>query len=311
MKLENLKDDELEQSFHRAVASERKIMHSVVLHVQEVSRRKLHLVRGHGSLREYLVKKMKYSAPAAQRRIEAAKLLSDVPELSEKLETGAINLSQICEMHQAIGQAEKTHQEKITAEAKAAIIEKVAGQNVIETQQLCAEFFDLPVVAHDRVKTQRDFSKRLELTLSKEQFEKFEQVRDLLAHKNFQKKRTQSFADVLETAFETILEARDITTTRETETDFSGKRALTPRRKAFVRQRDGGCQFEDVTTGKICGSHFDLQVDHIQPRWAGGSNQPSNLRVLCRQHNLLREQECVRSKNVFDASRDHGESCGW
>jgi uncharacterized protein YifN (PemK superfamily) len=178
MNLENLKDDELEQSFHRAASSERKIMHIVVLHVQEVSRRKLYLARGYGSLKGYLIEVLKYSGPSSQRRIEAAKLVTAVPSLSEKLEAGQINLSQIGEMHWAIGLAEKTHQEKVTESAKAEIIEKVVGQNVIATQQICAEFFDVPVVESQRVKTQKDF----------------------------QKKRTQSMPDVLETMFDEVLE---------------------------------------------------------------------------------------------------------
>lgn len=157
MNLENLKDDELEQSFHRAASSERKIMHIVILHVQEVSRRKLYLARGYGSLKNYLIEVLKYSGPSAQRQIEAAKLVTAVPSLSEKLEAGQINLSQIGERHRAIGLAEKTHHEKITESAKAEIIEKVAGQNVIATQQICADFFDVPVVESQRVKTRRTF----------------------------------------------------------------------------------------------------------------------------------------------------------
>jgi 5-methylcytosine-specific restriction endonuclease McrA len=302
-------------------------MHIVILHVQEVSRRKLYLARGYGSLKNYLIEVLKYSGPSAQRRIEAAKLVTAVPSLSEKLEAGQINLSQIGEMHRAIGLAEKTHHEKITESAKADIIEKVAGQNVIATQQICAEFFDVPVVESQRVKTQKDFSKRLELTLSKEQFAKFEQVRDLLAHKNFQKKRSQSIADVLETMFDEFLEKRSAgakhapadSTSCETDTDFSNQgrpkqrstsaevslgdlakrspkeesetakwTSLTPKRRKLILQKSNGCEFQDAKSGRVCSSTFNLQVDHIRPKWDGGSNDPSNLRVLCREHNIFR-----------------------
>jgi hypothetical protein len=64
---------------------------------------------------------------------------------------------------------------------------------------------EIPVVESQTLRNQIDDSKRVEFTFSKEQFEKFEKVKGLLAHKNFQKKRTQSMADVLETAFDEII----------------------------------------------------------------------------------------------------------
>lgn len=48
------------------------------------------------------------------------------------------------------------------------------------------------------------------------------------------------------------------------------------------------CQFKDPVTQKTCRHQKFLQVDHIQPRWAGGTNEPSNLQVLCAQHNRYR-----------------------
>jgi 5-methylcytosine-specific restriction endonuclease McrA len=52
--------------------------------------------------------------------------------------------------------------------------------------------------------------------------------------------------------------------------------------------RNEGCQFKDSKTGKICGSKYFLQADHIKPRFAGGGNEPTNLRPLCSSHNQYR-----------------------
>ena len=57
-----------------------------------------------------------------------------------------------------------------------------------------------------------------------------------------------------------------------------------PVRKALL-SGTCGCQYTDKTTGKKCTSTRFLQIDHIQPIWAGGSNDASNLQVLCAQHN--------------------------
>lgn len=79
---------------------------------------------------------------------------------------------------------------------------------------------------------------------------------------------------------------------------------IKPSVRNFVLRRDGGqCQFprfengRDETTstdeakrqtscGLICGSRFQVEVDHIVARANGGTNEPENLRVLCRTHNF-------------------------
>ncbi len=58
---------------------------------------------------------------------------------------------------------------------------------------------------------------------------------------------------------------------------------LTLKRKIF--NRDKCCQLLNKATGRVCGSRWNLEVDHIKPVWAKGSNDETNLRVLCGSHN--------------------------
>jgi len=46
------------------------------------------------------------------------------------------------------------------------------------------------------------------------------------------------------------------------------------------------CQYK-LRDGKICGSTYQLQIDHIFPKALGGSDDIHNLRILCRTHNNL------------------------
>jgi hypothetical protein len=66
------------------------------------------------------------------------------------------------------------------------------------------------------------------------------------------------------------------------------KRIVIPaktRRLVWMRA-EGKCQFVDFETGKRCGSRYFLETDHsIKPVALGGSNDPGNLRLLCRGHN--------------------------
>ena len=63
---------------------------------------------------------------------------------------------------------------------------------------------------------------------------------------------------------------------------------LTPKTRKLVLQKDGCCQYKDPLSGKICGSTFNLEVDHKQPRWADGSHALDNLQALCKGHNNLK-----------------------
>jgi len=66
--------------------------------------------------------------------------------------------------------------------------------------------------------------------------------------------------------------------------------------KKAVLKPDSCCQFKNKD-GRVCGSRWNLQVDHIQPKWAGGKDIHDNLRVLCGNHNrhIYRKQANIRT----------------
>jgi hypothetical protein len=74
--------------------------------------------------------------------------------------------------------------------------------------------------------------------------------------------------------------------------------------KAEVWIRDGGrCTYE--TDGRRCPATGALQYDHITP-WARGgrSDDPANIRLLCRAHNAL------EARRVFDDGAIDGAIAG-
>ncbi|WP_413293748.1 HNH endonuclease [Bdellovibrio sp. HCB185ZH] len=62
-------------------------------------------------------------------------------------------------------------------------------------------------------------------------------------------------------------------------------KTLTLKTRRYILNRDKCCQYKDKRTGRQCRSTYGLQVDHIVPRWSGGSHAPENLQVLCGTHN--------------------------
>jgi 5-methylcytosine-specific restriction endonuclease McrA len=64
-------------------------------------------------------------------------------------------------------------------------------------------------------------------------------------------------------------------------------RYIPARTRREVWQRDQGrCVYQSTETGRRCESGFGLEFDHILPVALGGLSLPSNLRLLCRNHNV-------------------------
>ncbi len=69
-------------------------------------------------------------------------------------------------------------------------------------------------------------------------------------------------------------------------------RQVRPSQKVSVFKNSGGrCEYIDSKTKRRCESRHLLEIDHIQPRARGGTNELQNLRILCRSHNLFAAQK--------------------
>jgi len=74
---------------------ERSTTLSILLHLNEVDRRRLHLSLGYGSMFDFATRQLLYSASAAVRRIQVARCIRRYPELIEPFRRGEVNLSTI------------------------------------------------------------------------------------------------------------------------------------------------------------------------------------------------------------------------
>ncbi len=97
MNLKFLTDHQLHLDTKMLVRDERKVSIKILHHLKEIDRRRLYSDIGYGSLFDYVVKELGYSPGSAYRRIQAARLLVDVPEVENKILTGCLNLTQVCD----------------------------------------------------------------------------------------------------------------------------------------------------------------------------------------------------------------------
>jgi len=292
MTLANMNDEQLHLQMGRLAEREREVLSEVILCIQEVDRRRLYLRLGFASTFAYLTEGHKYSSGAAQRRIDAARLLRVSPVMHEKLAQGELTLKHISVVAQGVREVTKRG-EKVSEAVKSQLLEEVCGQPELSAQVQVARRLGLEVKQSFKQRRQQDESVRIEMTLSKGEMECVEKAKQLLSHKHphldvkeLLMVLTQELIHKKDPARER--KVRNTTATVAVEVGMKPEPKAQPhaatRRQIF--QRDKCCQWRNPTTGRQCGSKHQLQVDHVQARWQGGTNDKENLQLLCRKHNV-------------------------
>ncbi|MDE0228648.1 MAG: hypothetical protein OXJ62_07340, partial [Spirochaetaceae bacterium] len=83
----------------RQLARHEQALQILVLdHLREIEARRLHLTRGYGSLFDYVVHELGYTAAAAWRRIKAMRLCDQTSGARELLQDGSLNLSNAAQL---------------------------------------------------------------------------------------------------------------------------------------------------------------------------------------------------------------------
>ncbi|MBX9765936.1 MAG: hypothetical protein K2X47_01580, partial [Bdellovibrionales bacterium] len=128
--LRQVADDSLMIQTKALVRRETELTIQILYHLQEVESRRLHLQRGYASTHEFCVKYLGYSDGGASRRVKAARLLRDVPEVVAQIESGALTLSVVAQAQSFF------HAEKITTkEEKQGVLKALENKSSREAER--------------------------------------------------------------------------------------------------------------------------------------------------------------------------------
>lgn len=304
MQFTKLRDSELLAQIKTFVQSERELLVKILHHLREIERRRLFSDLGYGSLFDYVVGELKYSEGQATRRIQTMRLLKDLPQVENKIATGALSLSNVQQAQSFFREIQAAEPRRIvTPEEKLDVLEKLENKSVRDAQKELLKINPVQALPKEKERLVTETTSQVSFLMSDKLKVKLEGVRALLGVKG----ATMSYAELFDVMSDLSLSALEAkrfgkkrTESNEPKEQIPSKAVEVPKKSTLqltsdvkparneryiskelkhqVWQRDkGSC--------RKCGSRRNIQYDHVRPIAKGGLTTYENLRLLCFQCN--------------------------
>jgi 5-methylcytosine-specific restriction endonuclease McrA len=225
------------------------------------------LKEGYSSLYEFCIRYLNYSEGETHRRIQACRLTSKVEQVKPLLEEGALSLTTLSLLSPVLNN-----------DNAAQILPQVAHLPSRQVEKVIHEHFPELKVKPEVLKVELD-----------------EELIALLEEARLVASERDSAA-LLKKVLRNFLRER-----KTRASDVKRHTRYVPEHLAReVRRRDKRqCTFVS-SKGLRCSQRAHLQIDHIRPYGKGGSHHDvSNLRLLCRAHNLFLAQRDFPKSGAF------------
>lgn len=285
MDLSSLSNDELIARLELLATKERRASLAVLYHLIELDRRELYRELGYSSLFDYCTRKLKFSEGGAQRRIVAARLLREHPELGELLIQGQVTLSSLSTAAQGL-KKELTQVKEIIGKSQREVERLVAkAQPVLKPRETIKPLFVEPLKAPLIPLRPPEERFSLHFSVSKEVYAQFEEAKNRLSNSL----RGHLTAEAV---FGKLLELYLRPRAHSAEARIGAGRYIPVAVRQALWERDQGQCTYVAPDGTRCTARRHLHFDHIVPFALGGKTEMGNLRLRCFAHNQLYAKEC-------------------
>jgi 5-methylcytosine-specific restriction endonuclease McrA len=323
MNLKLKTNQELVSTLKLQVENERRLLMEIFYSLQEVELRSLHLEMGYPDLYTFAMKELGYSSGAAYRRISAMRLLKSVPEIAPKLESGELGLENASQAQSFFRKEDQSRRDrglkKLSRDEKREVVSELLGKSTREGIRVLMERAPDIMIPTEKLRPLPEQKTMIQFVASAELMGKLEELKQLLAHQNYEGRMDVLVEKLADMALKKLKPARAALSPAPgkvlTEQDGS-QRASTEqtgsqwastlgnqvkrtrsryisaqiRRQVLIRDQNG-CTYRDPKTGRVCGSRYGLQFDHLVPFSWGGKHSVGNLALKCGAHNRFRAEQ--------------------
>jgi hypothetical protein len=306
-----LSNADLAAELERLAQEDRRCTVTLLIHLAVLDEKKVAEALGYPSAYHFCTQKLKFSEAAAVWRIHSARAAKMFPEMLDLIESGEMNITTV-----------KLIAPYLTKHTKVALIADCRGKSRKDIEAIVAsmspsaprrdvvvkcgpvimakaQWPEPPAAATGGAAPQQQSAldiveaidaerRRLHFDVGPDTAELLERARAILRHKF----PFASLEDIVKEALNVLLDHKDLGRNLDKGKDgpirpsAPDSRAIPMWVRRAVYKRDGGrCAFVGEE-GRACGERSWLEFDHVIPFARGGrSDDPGNVRLLCRAHN--------------------------
>ncbi len=293
--LKRLTSPELLSQTKTLVQRERELSLQFLWHLKEIESRRLHLELGYSSLYTFVQEEYKYSSGSTHRRIQSMRLLKECPEIQSDLLSGELTLTNVSQAA-VFFKAEAKACNPLSIEQKTEIMHDLKGSSSREAERKLLAKSSMPQnIPKEKERAITENLTEYRFVADEELVTKLNELKNLMSHKNLARKRNQmSFQELVSEMADMALEQlkkKNVISKRAVKTPAPGWAQKRSRyiskaiRSTVFEKSKNACTFISPLSGRVCGSKFLLEIEHIVPFALGGENTLENLTVRCRRHN--------------------------
>ncbi len=323
--VKQLSDNVLIDQTDFITSHERGVTILALRHLREIEVRRLFVDMGYSSMYECCLKRFKYSEGQTQRRLSSARLMTELPEIEQQIQSGDLNVTNLSKI-QSFVKAEKAVNQALSKEDKLKLIAQCENKPTRQVEKELIERSHQPALlaekfhkvsqvlsSHSAENSSPDgFIQRyikFEALLDPAQQDLLQEFKNLYAHELQDSANISILGFLLSKAVQHKKKKLGLVPKSKANAPLppSTKVEATPKkpvRKAIktstqklVWQRaQGCCEYQDKKSNIKCSSRFALEIDHRKSVALGGTDEVSNLQLLCRVHN---SRKAIKTFGVY------------